>query len=65
MSIFGESLGKPNFVEELKIKWCTEFKLLGIIFDQNLEKMEQNYENGIKSIRKELTSWKFYISDSF
>ena len=32
---------------------------------QNLEKMEQNYKNGIKSIRKELTSRKFYISDSF
>ena len=38
-AIFGKTFKKPKFVDELKIKWCTEFKLLGIFFDVILSKM--------------------------
>ena len=27
VTIFGRELNKPRFVEELRIKWCNEFKL--------------------------------------
>ena len=56
--IFGASLGCPSLVETLRIKWCTEFKLLGINFDQTLEKMNRNYDNCIEKVKKELSSWK-------
>ena len=52
LSIFGVSLGCPNFVETLRIKWCTEFKLLGINFDQTLEKMDENYEDYFQKSQK-------------
>ena len=41
MTIFGRELNKPTFVEELRIKWCNEFKLLGIHFDVTLAKMQK------------------------
>ena len=45
LSIFGADLACPRFVQMLGIKWTTEFKLLGINFDQCLPKMGQNYQN--------------------
>ena len=36
LTIFGRHFEKPKFVDELKIKWCVEFKLLGIYFDSTL-----------------------------
>ena len=33
LTIFGKKMEKPTFVDDLKIKWCVEFKLLGIQFD--------------------------------
>ena len=39
LAIFGKIHKKPKFVDELKMKWCTEFKLLGIYFDVTLSKM--------------------------
>ena len=33
LAIFCKIHKKPKFVDELKIMWCTEFKLLGIYFD--------------------------------
>ena len=59
LTVFGKLADKPRFIEELRIKWCTEFKLLGIYFDLTLSKMHVNYENAIKSIRREINSWKF------
>ena len=46
-------------MDELKIKWCVEFKLLGIYFDFTLSRMYINYDKAIDSIRKEINSWKF------
>ena len=59
LTIFGKMCKKPTFVEELKIKWCTEFKRLGIYFDVTLSKMQVNFENTIESVKKELHSWKY------
>ena len=38
LAIFGKIHKKYKFVDELKIKWRTEFKLLGIYFDVTLSK---------------------------
>ena len=51
LTVFGKLADKPKFIEELKIKWCTEFKLLGIYFDSTLSKMHVNYEKAIESVR--------------
>ena len=59
LTVFDKLADKPRFVEELRIKWCTEFKLLGIYFDSTLSKMHVNYENAIESVRREINSWKF------
>ena len=29
-TIFGESLGQPEYEEQHRMKWCTSFELLGI-----------------------------------
>ena len=50
---------KRRFVDELSIKWCVEFKLLGIHFDSTLPKMHINYDKAIDSIRKKINSWIF------
>ena len=44
LTVFGKLTDKPKFIEELKIKWCTELKLLGIYFDSTLSKMHVNYK---------------------
>ena len=54
LTIFGRQFDKPRFVDELKIKWCVEFKLLGIYFDFTLSRMYINYDKAINSIRKEI-----------
>ena len=57
--MFGMLTDKPKFIKELGIKWCTEFKLLGIHFDSALANMHVNYEKAIESVRREINSWKF------
>ena len=44
-SIFGASLGCPRFVHSLGVKWPTKFRLLGLNFDQCLNKMDRNYHD--------------------
>ena len=60
LSIFGASLVCPSFVTTLRIKLCTEFKLLGINFDQTDENgdMDMNYESCFEKVKEELRSWK-------
>ena len=53
------SLGKPWYEEQLGIKWCTDFELLGIGFDQTLSRMDNNYDRCLKSMKDELNSWRF------
>ena len=33
LTVFGRLVDRPRFIDDLKIKWCVEFKLLGIHFD--------------------------------
>ena len=58
LKIFGEGLESPRFVQTLGIKWCTEFTLLGIKFDQTLDLMDSNFDSCFKKVKKELSSWK-------
>ena len=58
LTSFGKQHKKPKFVDELEIKWCVEFKLLGIYFDAILSKMHINYDKAIELVRKELSLWR-------
>ena len=59
LTIFGKKMEKPTFVDDLRIKWCVEFKLLGIQFDCTLSNMHVNYDIALDAIRKEINSWKY------
>ena len=65
LTVFGKVADKPRFIEELKIKWCTEFKLLRIYFDSTLSKMHVNYEEAIESVRPDINSWKYCFLNIF
>ena len=41
VTIFGKECKEPKFVNYLKLKWCINFKLLGIHFDVTLSKMQK------------------------
>ena len=58
LSIFGASLACPRFMQTLGIKWSTEFRLLGLNFDQCLTKIDQNYRDCFEKVKKELNSWR-------
>ena len=49
LTIFGCKENDPQLCEQLGIKWCTNFKLLGLWFDQTLEDMNTNYDLAKKS----------------
>ena len=49
----------PECVERIRIKWCTSFTLLGIKFDQTLNRMDRNYDECFKKVKDELNSWRF------
>ena len=53
LSIFGASLACPRFVQMLRIKWTTDFRLLGLNFDQCLTKMGQNYHDCFEKVKNE------------
>ena len=59
LTVFGKLVEKPSFVNELNIKWCVDFKLLGIQFDSTLAKMYVNYDIALEAVRKEINSWKY------
>ena len=42
----------------LRIMWCTEFKLLGINFDQTLDLMDKNYVDCFEKVKSGLSSCK-------
>ena len=50
LTIFWKQYRKRRFVDELEIKWCVEFKVLGIYFDSTLFKMHINYDKAIELI---------------
>ena len=58
LPIFGASLVCPRFVYSLGVKWITQFKILGLNFDQCLNKMDRNYHDCFEKVKKELSSWR-------
>ena len=58
-TIFGKEVSQPEYVEQLRIKWCTKFELIGIKFDMILSEMDCNYEKGFQSMQDVMNSWKF------
>ena len=44
--------------EQLGIKWCTNFKLLGLMFDQTLDYMNSNYDLDKKKVLAVANSWR-------
>ena len=44
---------------DLNLKWVKEFELLGIKFDNNLERMNDNFEKKIENIEKMLSHWSY------
>ena len=38
---------------------CTDFELLGIMLDQTLSRMDNNYDGCLKSLKDKLNSWHF------
>ena len=58
VTIFGRDHSKPKYINELKLKRCNSFKLLGIHFDSTLSNMQKNYQIDLDNVHKELHSWK-------
>ena len=54
------NISRPEYVEQLGIKWCTKFELLGIEFDNMLRDMDRNYEKYFHSMQDVMNSWKFW-----
>ena len=44
-------------MQMLGVKWSTEFRLLGLNFNQCLTKMDKNYQDCFEKVKKELNSW--------
>ena len=55
LTIFGCKDTDPLLCDKLGIKWCTNFKLLGLWFDQTLEDMNTNYDLAKKRCWPSLT----------
>ena len=48
---------RQNLCQDLVLDWDTNFRLLGIDFNNNLENMETNFNKKIELIRKLLNCW--------
>ncbi len=58
LTIFGCKETDVSLCKQLGIKWCTEFKLLGLWFDQTLENMNTNYDLAKKKVLAIANSWR-------
>ena len=43
----------------LGIKWSTEFRLLGLNFNQCLTKMDKKFQDCFEKVKKEQNSWRY------
>ena len=48
VNIFGQQSPEPPYVKELGLRYCNDFKLLGIKYDSSLSSMMCNYDEGIR-----------------
>ena len=51
--------------ENLNLQWSKTFTLLGIHFDNKLEKMQSNFEVGVSKIEKLLSNWSYRFLTPF
>ena len=58
LTVFGCKDDDSFLCEDLEIKWVTNFKLLGIHFDQTLENMNITYEKAITPVKIVANSWR-------
>merc|ERR1712082_482325 len=58
VNIFGQKTPEPPFIQELNLKYCNDFTLLGITFDSTLENMLTNYDKGIRKLESVAHDWK-------
>ena len=58
LTVFENKENDSLLCDELGIKWCTRFKLLGIWFDQTLADMKINYENAKTKVKAIANSWR-------
>ena len=62
-NIFGDKPDRyNNLCPDLKLKWETEFTLLGISFDALLENMEINFEEKITEIETVISNWRYSVT---
>ena len=58
VNIFGQKNPEPPYIQELNLKYCNDFTLLGITFDSTLENMLTNYDEGIRKLESVAHDWK-------
>ena len=58
LTVFGNRDDDSLLCDELGIKWCTRFKLLGIWFDQTLDDMMINSDIAKKKVKEIANSWR-------
>ena len=57
---FGSSYDSPiELCPDLNLQWSKSFSLLGIEFDNNLDRMHNNFERKVLKIEKLLNSWSY------
>ena len=59
LPLFGSNLDKSNLAGSLGLNWCTRFTLLGLDFDQNLEKMDKNFDKAVEKMQKVAKNWRY------
>ena len=58
LTVFGFKTVEPPFVNELSLKWCNSFTLLGIVFDPELKEIGYNYEVGLGKLEEVANDWR-------
>ena len=51
--------GQQTLCNEIKLEWSNTFKLLGIVFDSQLEKMQCNYDKAMEKAEKIMKNWRY------
>ena len=50
----------PDYCHDLKLKWESSFKVLGIVIDNRLEKLQDNMDRIFDKVESKILAWPFY-----
>ena len=50
----------PNYCHDLKLKWESSFKVLGIVIDNRLEKLQANLDRIFDKVESKIWAWSCY-----